>query len=32
MVDVDRAVMFRDAMPEATVPSKLAEMAGHIKS
>jgi hypothetical protein len=28
----DRAVMLRAAMPEATAPSRLAELAGHAKS
>jgi hypothetical protein len=30
--DADRAVVLRAAMPEATAPSRLAELAGHTKS
>jgi hypothetical protein len=32
MEDVDRAVVLRAAMPEATAPSRLAELAGRTKS
>jgi hypothetical protein len=31
MVGADRAVVLRAAMLEAAVPSRLAEMAGHVK-
>jgi hypothetical protein len=32
MVGADRAVVLRDATPEAATTSRLAEMAGHVKS
>jgi hypothetical protein len=32
MGGADRAVVLRAATPEAAVPSRLAEMAGHVKS